>query len=220
MSTERGQLGAGLRQAVAGIAAEGRAVRERVADAVADAGQRASEAKDTLLEVARDTAAGAREGLEKRAEADRNRTLREVLDGLGDGLGRTAHSAQLAFEEAAGRGRAYAEEDLAKLRRDFESLGNGLSGAVRNGLGAVLEQTADAAEHVERTAAGLRPSIEQVLSAARRDPGGLARGAVDASLGAGREAAGALFESMGRLLGRAGERLRRRPDAPGDSVGD
>ncbi len=208
MSEGKEELGAGLRQAVAGIAAEGRAVRERVAELVSGLGQRAGQAKDGLLEIARETAAGAREGLEKRAQEDKNRTLKEVLDGLGDGLERTAHSAQLAFEEAAGRGRAYAEEDLAKLRRDFEGLGDGLVGAVRTGLGTALEQAADTVEHVERTAAGLRPRIEEVLGAARRDPAGLAKGAVDASIGAGREAAGALFESMGRLLGKAGERMR------------
>jgi type VI protein secretion system component VasK len=171
-----------------------------VSAAVAEAASRADQATDGLVQVARDTAAGAREGLERRAAADRNQALREVLDGLTDGLGRTAHSAQLALEEAAGRGKAFAEEDLARVRRDFDGLREGFGQALRQGLGALRSEAAEAAQHAERTFAGLRPQLDRVLAAAKQDPAGLARGAVEAGAHATRQGAGAFFESLGRLL--------------------
>ncbi len=205
-------LGAGLARAIEGIVAEGREVRKRVAAAVEGAVQQSAGAIDALVDVARATADGAAAGIERVRATERGQTLGEVLDGLGDGLGRAAHGASLAIEEAAARGKAFASEDVERMRGSFESLRAGLADAVREPLSRLSRETreglGDLGAHASRTFEGARPGIEAALAALRRDPAGAARGAASASASAAREATGALFTSLARLLERGADRLR------------
>ncbi|MEM9167669.1 MAG: DUF6781 family protein [Planctomycetota bacterium] len=139
-------------------------------------------------------------------------TLRQVIDGVGEGLGRTAQATSLAVEEAASNGRAYAEHDLKGVAEDLSAIASMFGETVERGVSGLMNQGVEQAsalrEHAERTIGGVKPAIEGALRAAAGDPAGLAGEAAKAATDATREAAGALFSAMGRLLSDAGDRVK------------
>lgn len=220
MEQRKESVGSALRRTIEAIAAEGRDVSRRVAVAVESAVKESAGAADALVDVARQTAAGAADGLERVRASERGKALSEVLDGLGEGLSRAGQGAKLAVEEAASRGKAFAQEDLSRLGSQFDGLRRGLADAIvasfDRGSRELRESLGDLRMHASRTADAARPGIEDALAALRRDPAGTARGAAAAGAQAGREALGALFGALGRCLERTGDRLHPRDGTPRD----
>jgi len=154
----------------------------------------------------------AREGLEQSMLPDRAGALREVAEGLGDGLATASDALRLTLVEAKGCGQRFAREDLDRIVRDIQSLGGMFvstftEAAKRLGTAAASEGRTFK-EHMERTYQRIRPSLESALSAAKEQPLALGKETLQAGFSAGTQAAGTLFSEVGKRLQRIGQRLQ------------
>jgi hypothetical protein len=169
--------------------------------------------RDGFVGVVRSVVAGAVQGASAAAPSDRDRTLRAVVDGVGDGLQVTAQAATLALKEAAGTAKRHAREDVDKLAAAVRELSDHFVDTVKAGLAKGSSQTAAQAtalaEHADVALRRALPSLQAALDAARADPVQLAQQAAAAGVGAARGAAGALFTELGKQLERLGAKLRR-----------
>ena len=186
------------------IVRRGSEVRQNIAAAVAAATQRAHAVADGLAELTRATVAGAERAVEAALPADRESTLRQVIDGIGDGLATAAQAAELTLREAGGNTARYAREDLEHLAHAFRSVSRRfvdsvVAGAQRAGARAAAEAKA-LRDHAAVTLQRVEPSFAAAIGAAGRDPVGLGRQALAAGAAAARGAAGALFTAVGRKL--------------------
>ncbi|MEO1583156.1 MAG: DUF6781 family protein [Planctomycetota bacterium] len=205
----------GVRETIGRIASEGEDVTRRVREAVeaaaeslGDAGGSAQHRLTSLVSAAID---GASSAVADATPEEAQSTLRQVIDGLGEGLQRTANATRLAVEESASGGKAYAAEDLRGIADDFKSIGELFAETVEKHasgiMGQAAEQVAAVRSHAERTIEGVRPSLESAASAAMKDPSALAGEAAEAAVDMARQAAGSLFGAVGKMLTDAGDRL-------------
>ncbi len=209
-----------LREEVEAAVASGENIRDRVRDAVASAAARTDRAADRatarLTDLSRRTMDAALAAIDRSAPADPESALRQVVDGLGDGLERTAHATRLAVEEASGDGKAFASDDLKRTAEDLRTIARMFVETVDRAIGEAGEETrrqvAGAREHAKRTITTIRPSLESAAEAAARDPIGLMGDSATAATRLTREAAGALFGAVGDLLKTAGDRLKPRDE--------
>jgi hypothetical protein len=196
-------------------------IRASVRDAVESAAARTDRATARLTELARRTLDAALDALDRSAPDDPESALRQVVDGLGDGLERTAHATRLAVEEAAGEGRAFASEDLKATSEDLGAIARMFVETVDHAISGASERTrkqvSGVREHASRTINSIRPSLESAADAAAGDPIGLIGESATAATRLTREAAGSLFGAVGDLLKGAGDRLKR--EGPGDGAG-
>jgi len=193
-------------------------VRERVREAVEEEASAEPESRSfSLTELSQRTVDAAIEAIDRAAPKDPESTLRKVVDGLGDGLERSAQATRLAVEEAASEGRAYAQEDLRRVADDFRTLGEMFVGAVDHALRSASQRTGrqwdNVRDHVKRTYDGIRPSITDAARAAAEHPVGLAGESAGAAVKGAREVAGSLFNAVGGLLQRAGDTLGTEKDS-------
>ncbi len=192
-------------------------VRRDVATAVASAAKRAHEVADGLAGIVRASLEGAAKGIEAAVPHDRASALREVVDGLGDGLATAAHAAELTLREAAGDSARYARADLEKLGNDFDTVSRDFVDSVAETAaiagGQAAHQVGALYDHAAATLARIAPSLGAVVDAARRDPAGLGHETLAAGAGAARGAVGALFATLGRKLQDLGAILEPRGPA-------
>jgi hypothetical protein len=198
------------------IVASGREIRPRLRQVVAQAAEMSQQSGQGLAHLAEAVMEGAREGFEQSVPADRHDVLRQVVDALGDGFTQTALAARLAVEEAASTGRQFATEDLVRLRDDMKAINDLFAESVWRTLKRCGSLTAtelsSLAAHVGRVGERMSPVIGSLLDAIRRDPILLGKESFQGGVRAGRHAVGALFDALGGMLERAGQRLRERPD--------
>lgn len=207
-----------LQQEAEAAVRRGKAVREEIARAVAAVSDGALRVGGGFIDLARSTVQGAAKGVATAAAAESARTLRAVVDGIGDGLTTTAQAAKLTLQEAAGGAARFAREDLDKMSGDFRTLGESFvdvveSAATRAG-GHAAAQAAELRAHAVIALRRAQPAFEAAIDAARQDPTGLARQTLAAGAGATRGALGALFTALGAKLQSLGGRL-----APDDDAG-
>jgi hypothetical protein len=211
MTTTTTDRNAAVKAQAADIVSSGADLRPRLAEAVAQ-NAAASHQAGGLLALVRATIEGAREGLARAVPKDQDDALRQVVDALGDGLSQAALAGQLALDEAAGSSRQFATEDLAGLRNDLTSLRDLFAETVEWGLSAgkafTADQVAAAGRHADRVARRLVPAVAQALDAIREHPVTVAREGVQTAVSGGQCAAGALFQALGRMVQRAGDRIR------------
>lgn len=193
------------------ILREGREVRERIGRLVAGASERVGAGRSELEAVTRAVFEGAVRAGSDALPSDRASVLREVVSGIGDGLRTAAQAAGLALQEARGRGQAFADEDLRQLRDDLRSAAGGLAETVQRGAkaagGEVAGQATELFHHAERTVAAVTPAFAGVFDAVKDDAPALGREALAAGSAATRQAAGQLFQEVGRRLAALGDRL-------------
>ncbi len=193
------------------IVTSGTDIRPRLAEVVT---RNASESQQSggLVALIRAVVDGAREGLDRSVSQDRDATLRQVVDALGDGLSQAALAGQLALQETAGASRQFAGEDLARLRDDLIAIRDLFAETVHQGLTTCKaltdSQVAAARSHAGRVAERLGPAVTRALDAVREHPAAFAREGFQAGVSAGQCAAGALFQALGRMIQRAGDQMR------------
>jgi hypothetical protein len=201
-----------LRERVRAAVEAGHNARERVAALVAAAAEDFLGRAEGLVALTHTVLDGAADAVKNAVPQDAENRLRQVVDGLGDGLSRAAVAAKLTLEEASGQGRRFARDELEKLQKDLRLLGEMFVETVRRGAaGAIAASSAQASllkEHAARTLESVRPSLRAALDAARGQLASLASDAASASLAASRQAAGGLFTMLGRSMQRAGEKLK------------
>jgi len=193
------------------IASEATEVRERVRDTfVKTVGERRVQLND-LADLADQMFQGAISGIEKSTPQDEENVLRQVVDGLSDGLSSAANATRLAFEEARSRGEAFAKEDVDRAIRDLRELEQQFTetiwGAMKRAGRETGEQAKSLFEHTQRTASHMRPILDSAIEAARQHPVEFAGETAKASVKAGAHAAGMLLQSVSGLLQGAGDVL-------------
>lgn len=193
------------------IVRSGQRVRHRIAALVAAASQRAHRVADGLVELSRATMAGASRAVATALPAARDSTLRQVVDGLGDGLATAAQAAELTLREVGGKSVRYAREDLEHLAGSFRGASSRFVDGVVAGACQVGESANQAAsalrDHASITLRRIEPSLAAAIRAAGDDPVGLARETATAGAAAARGAAGVLFTMLGKQLERLGVAL-------------
>lgn len=201
-----------VRDRVRSIIEGGGDVRGQVASLVGETAEAFQRGGEGLIALARTVLSGAGEALEKGAQAvPPGGTLRQVVDGLGDGLDRFALSARLAVEEARAKGQSFAEEDVKKVRDDLTEVTRMTSQSVGDLFAKARANVGDEAaalrQHAEHVFGRIKPTLQSALDAVRNDPVALGRESLDAGLAATKHAAGSLFAAIGRRLQQAGETL-------------
>lgn len=194
-------------QRIQTIVHDGRAIRANTADAVHEALGILNRADDTLAEIF-DTVINRALGAASESidETGSDNVLREVIDGLGDGLESAALAIELSLEEAKSDARQFAEEDLSSTADDLKSLPGRLVESVKRTAhrwkGRADDRAAMLVEHVDHTASRVCPAIESAAAAALRDVKGLAVQSAGAGAAATREAIGTLLSELGRRVRR------------------
>ena len=201
-----------LQDQVETIVAEGGDVRAKVAALVAEASRKAQQSGEGLLALTRSVVDAATTALNRGlSSVPADGTLRQVIDGVGDGLGRAALSAKMAMEEARSQGKQFASEDLHKIKVDLTTLTSQYVQTVSEAASKTRSEASTGLnslkEHAEHARDRMLPALKLALDAVVQDPMGMGKESLQAGLAASQYATGTLFTSMGRLLQQAGERL-------------
>jgi len=179
-------------------------VRVRIRKLVEDLARGNEKVSTGVSNIAREVYGAAADVVHRSVPDDPDSVLREVIDGIGDGVQKAAQATRYAVEEATSRGETFAREDLDRMGRDFESLGNMFVDMVsetasRTG-GEVSRALRDATTHAERMVRSIRPSVDDAVRALRRDPVRATTDAASAAVDGTRRAAGSIFSVMAGLL--------------------
>lgn len=197
-------LASQLKQSAQRIAQEGHEVRAGISRLVSDAAGRISQAKDGFTTLVRAVGEGAAAGASSALPDQTESVLRSVIDGLADGLGRSAHAIKLTLEESGASGVHFAQDDLNKVMRDFQAIGESFteifSDAVNRLGGEASGQARAFVDHARQTWQTTRPALQAAVDEALKHPAQLGRETVQAGTSAARQAAGVLFSELGRRL--------------------
>ncbi|MFT4549241.1 MAG: ElaB/YqjD/DUF883 family membrane-anchored ribosome-binding protein [Verrucomicrobiales bacterium] len=208
-STHRKQLIETIRK----IVSDGDEIRHRVADAVREAGAAIGETGETLADISKSVIDEAVEAASSKLDENRSgEALREVIEGVGDGLHSTAQAVDLAMLEARGKGREFADEDLGSVAEDLRSIA-GLfvettERALRGAGGHLKEQVSGLVDHAEHTAKRVKPQLESAASTVSGDAVGIAKQTARAGVAGVREGVGALLAAVGGILKDSGEGIK------------
>jgi len=179
-------------------------IRERVRDTFVSAASNLRGTGKDLAGIARDMLAGAAQGVKDSVPEQQESVLRQVVNGIGDGLTTTANATRMAIEEAESKGRAFAETDLKRTRDDLTSLRTMFVESVTDTVKSVRSTTQDQVktlrEHAERTFQTAEPSIRDAIKAAAQHPGTFVGETADAGAKAAAHAAGELFGAVSGFL--------------------
>jgi hypothetical protein len=213
MSTATTDLNATVTAQVENIVATGTEVRPQLAKVVTQNACESQQSGEGLVGLTQAVMDGARSGLARAVPKNRDDVLRQVMDALGDGLSQTALAGQLAIQEAGSNSKHFEKGDLARLRDDLTAVRDLFLETVDRGLSSCKaltdSQLATARQHAERVAERLRPVLAQVHEAIKEHPAAFAKESLQAIDSMGQGATGALFQSLGRKLQRAGEQMRQ-----------
>jgi len=202
-----------IRQQARELAEEAEAVRARVRALLVDGIEAGKLTAEEIERVTDAIVTGALEGVEQKEEAERKRVFEDVVSGLSDGYRTALHATRLAVEEAAGKGRAYAREELEAVGRDLKTLDRVLVKSVKRVFGRGREEVAalghEVSTHLQRAAEDVRPSLTEAIRTLGERPAHFATGAASAGAdAAGRAASGVWGAALG-MLEAAAERVRQ-----------
>ena len=199
------------------IIADGKDIRSKVADVVREAVAIIHETGESLSGVTKSVMDGAAQAAAGEiGKEGASSALREVIDGVGDGIASTTQAIDLAVAEARGKGEQFAHEDLSGLVRDLRSVGQLFVETTGRALSStshhLKEQVSDLTAHAERTAERVRPGLESAASAAAHDIEGVVSESARAGISAVRQGTGALFTALGSLFQKTGDLIKVQPE--------
>lgn len=200
-----------VKEIVTAIVAKGKNLRAKVSEAVTNAADKAATNRAGLIDLSRSVLDGAVAALNNSASRDPDSILRQVIDGLGDGLSTTALATRLAMEEAKAEQKRFAEEDLSTMTRDLRALGELFVGTISQAAGDFKSMTGTELsalrQHAEQTMKRLLPSINSALAIIQEHPLQFGRESIGAGVQLSRQALGSLFAAIGRQFANAGKQL-------------
>lgn len=210
------------------IAASGEAVRDRVRQLVVETVQQRHLELDQLSTVAQQVLEGAAQGVKDTAQRDQQSVLKAVVDGVADSYSGAANATRQALDDAAERGKHFADDDLKRALRNLRALDERFIRTVTEATGAGYHALSDQAQslidHAKQAAESMRPSIESALKAAKDHPTQLGGEAAAAGVEATRQTAGRLLNAVAGLLQGAGDALsqprprdEQQPEPEGDA---
>ncbi len=198
-------------QAAEEIATDGNDIRQRVRDLVVKLVQQRKAGLEKLETVAEQILAGAAKAVDDATPDEQSSVLRQVVDGLAEGMAKAANAAELAFEEAKSRGETFANEDVQSMIADLRALREMFVNTVTKAAGSLksraAEEASDLKTHAQRAAESIKPAVDSALRAATSQPGQLAKESAEAGVAAARQAAGALAHTLAGILTAAGDLL-------------
>jgi hypothetical protein len=166
---------------------------------------------DILIDLSRSVVDGAVTALDKSVPRDPDSVLRQVIDGLGDGLSTAALATRLAMEEAKAERKRFAEEDLSRMTRDLRTIGDLFVDTVSQAASKVKSMTATELgalrRHSEQTKKRFLPSVSSALASITEQPLQFGKELIEAGVKMSQQALGSLFAAIGRQLEKAGQRL-------------
>jgi|GEM_PF-3533590 len=204
------------------IAAEAKDVRERTRVLVVDTLKNGAETVSRLPNAAGKVLDGAWRGVERVADEKQADVLREVIDGISEGLSQGANAVKYTLEEAKSRGQTYTEEEIKGTAQDLRALESmfveRIEKLVKSSAGTSADQARDLLGHARRAATDMMPEIKAAIETAEQQPLDLAREAASVAAGASRLATGSLLKGIAGVidgLGGAVSGDRKDKDADG-----
>lgn len=200
-----------LKREIEAIIRDGKDIRDRVRAAVEASVDKTKAAPERLSNFAHSTVESAVKTVDESMPKEPESVLRQVVDGLGDAFQRTAQATRLAVQEAAGEGKAYATDDLKQVASDFRTLSemfvDTVGDAAKSAAKSAKGEASSMRDHAARTFKQIKPSLTSAAETALKHPVGLAGESAAAAASVTRQAAGALFSTVGGLLKTAGDKL-------------
>jgi len=211
MSEPQSNGAAPVQEQAEAIVTQGQDVRARISRLFTQTAAKVHLDREGLIGMARSILTGAAQAADRAVGHDPGSVLRQVVDGLGDGLSAAALACRLTFEEAQAQGRSFAAEDLAKMRTDLKTVAEMFVDTVAN-TGVKFQSLAAGQlhalrAHAEKAKDRILPGITSALVAAGEHPVQFTSESAKAGLDVSRQALGGLFAAVGRRLQQAGERL-------------
>jgi hypothetical protein len=198
------------------IARDASDVRQQTRDLVLDVLRSGGEAVGRFPQTVEKVLAGAHAGVEQVAKERQADVLREVIDGVTEGFAKGAEAVKLTVEEARDRGQQFATDEVKGTVNDLRALESllveRLGRMIKSGVSLTATQSADLLSHAKRAGKGMQPSISSAITAAEKDPLGLAKDTASVAAGASRRAVGSLFQALGGVLDGVGEVISGKPE--------
>lgn len=194
------------------IVKRGGDVRAEIAHLVSDATGKFYQTKDGLEQLVKAVVEGAAVAANDALPDKADSVLHSVVDGLADGLTRSAQAVLLTLEESGAKGVHFAKDDLDKIAKNFHVIGEvfvyTVSDAASRISGHGSQQVRTVSEHAKQTLQSVWPSLQSAIAAIVHDPVKLGRESLQAGTSAAQQAAGVLFSELGKHLQHAGDKLR------------
>jgi hypothetical protein len=201
-----------LRQKIRETVESGDNVRRRVERQVAETLHHTELDAEGRRRLAEAVFEGAREGYEKSGKGSDPNRLREVIDGLADGLNAAANAIQFTVEEARASGRQFAERDLQRARDDLRAIKDlfmeTIGTATRSASDEFTTQWKQLGQHAVQAWDRVQPAIQSAVESVAAHPIDTGREAIKAGVSAATHAAGTLFSEVGRRLQTLGDKFR------------
>ena len=200
-----------VKQEAASIISDGTKIRERIANLVALGAEQAQTSGEGLLGLAKSIMDSAVTTVNQSLPADPNSTLRQVIDGLSDGVSSAALAAKMAVSESVSSGKAFADNDMQKFVGDLGTLKEMYSQTMVDALGKIKNLTAsqlgDLKTHALSAQDSVLPALQQAFEAAYQHPLTLGKESVQTGMEFTRQTVGSLFSAVGKLLQDAGNKI-------------
>lgn len=220
--TESPEVKQAVEEAVREAVESGHDVAARVRQIVVDLFQGRKGATATARSAVQGIVETATDIASRSAPAKADSIVREVVDGIGNGLEVVAQTTQYAVKEAADRGQRFASEDLERVKNDLSGIRDILKDTVKYFADRVSTETGSAFKelksHAERTLAAATPIVTSSLEALAKHPVQTAGEAAGTAIRGGQLTAGALLSAVSGALAGAADLLD--PDRRGKSDTD
>jgi Family of unknown function (DUF6781) len=200
-----------IEDTVAAIVTQGNDLRKKISKVVMDSAEKVPTGKKGLMDLSRSVMDGAVAALDKSVSHDPDSVLRQVIDGLGDGLSTAALATRLAMEEARAEEKRFADEDLTKMTKDLRTVGelfvNTVSDAASRFKSITESEMSSLRRHAEKTMKRLLPSINSALVTIKEHPLQFGKESIEAGVNMTRQAFGSLFAAIGRQFEKASKQI-------------
>ena len=201
------------------IVRRGANIAKEVSRLTVSAAARFQGTADGMVGLVRTVAEGAARAADESLPEKDDSKLRQVVDGLADGLRTTAEAIDLTVRESGAEGLRFAREDVRHTQDDLVSLLGMFASTVADfAYATTVEAAAGAAtirDHAAHTLERTRPSFEKAARTLVGEAGQVGGEAAAAGSAAARAAAGLFFREVGARLSRLGEVLK--PTAPAEA---
>lgn len=191
------------------IAGSGRKVRDRIRDLVVDLFEKGKFDVKQVQSISTQMLHGASDGIKSTLDTDGAGVMKQVVEGVADGISTASNRASATIREAAGKGKTLAKKEwdqvtstLGKIEKEFVQTVSNVAGDVSK---QVKMQSSEMVDHAKRAAADIRPSLESSLKALTEHPIEFATDGVKAGVAATRQAAGLAAEVAGGMMRGAGD---------------
>ncbi len=195
-------------------------VRAKTRDLVVDVLRSGGDAVGRFPQAVERILAGAHAGVDRVAQERQADVLRDVVDGLTEGLAKGAEAVKLTAEEAQTRGQQFASDEIKGTISDMRTLEqllvDRIGGMIKSGVSLTATQASDLISHTKRASQGMQPAISSAIEAAEADPLKLAKDTASVAAGVSRRAVGSLFQAVGGVLDGVGDAISGKPDSKKD----